>query len=251
VTDGKTAIAAGTQNTYTITVTNAGPSAITGASVIDTFPSIFTGVTFTATQTGGVTGFTASGTGNINDTVNMPSGGKITYTAKGKLNSASSSSVANTAQVTAPDGILDPYTANNTATDSDSITFKADLKVTVTDGKTAAVAGTNDTYTMVVTNLGPSDAAGVVIQDTFPATFTGVAFTATQTGGVTGFAASGSGDVAQTVAMPSGSRITYKASGTISASATGSLSNTATVTAPTGVLDPNSANNSATDTDTL
>ena len=49
--------------------------------------------------------------------------------------------------------------------------------------------------------------------------------------------------------MPSGSKITYKATGTISASATGSISNTATVATPSGVTDPNLANNSATDTD--
>src|SRR5205814_3478316 len=35
-----------------------------------------------------------------------------------------------------------------------------DLKVTVTDGKTAAVPGTKDTYTIVVTNVGPSNIAG-------------------------------------------------------------------------------------------
>jgi len=51
--------------------------------------------------------------------------------------------------------------------------------------------------------------------------------------------------------MPSGSKITYKAHGTISGSATGTISDTATVTAPSGVADPNLANNSATDTDTL
>jgi len=51
--------------------------------------------------------------------------------------------------------------------------------------------------------------------------------------------------------MPAGSKITYKASGTISASATGSISDTATVTAPSGAIDPNLANNTATDTDTL
>jgi hypothetical protein len=51
--------------------------------------------------------------------------------------------------------------------------------------------------------------------------------------------------------MPPASTITYKATGTISASATGSISDTATVTAPSGVTDPNTANNSATDTDTL
>ncbi|MGE5168112.1 MAG: hypothetical protein ACM3KT_05800, partial [Deltaproteobacteria bacterium] len=43
----------------------------------------------------------------------------------------------------------------------------------------------------------------------------------------------------------------YTASCTIAASATGSLSNTATVAAPGGVTDPNPGNNSATDTDAL
>jgi uncharacterized repeat protein (TIGR01451 family) len=45
--------------------------------------------------------------------------------------------------------------------------------------------------------------------------------------------------------------VTYTVSAAISASATGSLSNTATVTAPGGVTDPTPGNNSATDTDTL
>ena len=73
----------------------------------------------------------------------------------------------------------------------------------------------------------------------------------TESGGASGFTASGSGNISDTVTMPPASTITYKAAGMISASATGSISNTATVTAPAGVLDPNAANNSATATDTL
>jgi uncharacterized repeat protein (TIGR01451 family) len=251
VTDGKTAIAAGQKDTYTIKVTNLGPSSVAGATVTDNFPGTFTGVTFTATQSGGASGFTASGTGNINDTVTMASGSSITYKATGKVSSSATGTLSNTATVTAPSGVPDPNTANNTATDSDSITFSADLKVTVNDGKTATVAGAKNTYTIVVTNLGPSNVSGAIINDSFPNTFTGVTYTATQTGGAAGFTAAGSGDIHNTVAMPAGSKITYKATGTISASATGSISNTATVSAPNGVADPNPANNSATDTDSL
>src|SRR5437868_1424483 len=163
VSDGKTTIVAGAQSTYTITVTNAGPVAVTGASVTDTFPSIFTGVTFAATQSGGAAGFAASGTGNINDTVDMPSGSKVTYTAKGKVSAGATGNLSNTAQVTAPNGVLDSNTANNGATDSDTITYQADLKVTITDGKTAAVPGSKDTYTIVVRNVGPSDVTGAVV----------------------------------------------------------------------------------------
>jgi len=251
VTDGKNTIVAGAQNTYTITVTNPGPVAITGASVTDTFPSIFTSVTFTATQSGGATGFAASGTGNINDTVDMPSGSKVTYTAKGKVSAGATGNLSNTAQVTAPNGIVDPNTANNSATDSDTITYTADLKVTITDGKTAAVPGSKNTYTIVVNNAGPSNVSGAVIQDILPATFIRVTFTATQTGGATGFSESGSGNINDTVNIPAAAKVTYKATGTISNSATGSISDTVTVTSPNNVPDPNTANNSATDTDSL
>lgn len=242
---------AGAQDTYTLVVTNVALGTVSGASVADSFPGIFGNVSYTATQVGGASGFTASGTANINDTVVLPSGSKITYSAKGKLSSAAPGTLSNTATVTLPNGVTDPNPANNSATDSDTITYQADLKVTVSDGKTAAVAGTKDTYTIVVTNAGPSNVAGAIIQDNFPPTFTGVTFTATQTGGASGFTATGSGNVQNTVTMPAGSKITYRATGTISASATGSISDTASATAPSGVTDPNLANNSATDTDTL
>jgi uncharacterized repeat protein (TIGR01451 family) len=249
VSDGKTSIAAGSQNTYTITVTNLGPGAVTGATIQDTFPSKFTGATFTASQTGGATGFSASGIGNVHDTVNMPVASKIIYQAKGKLSSNATGAVVDTATVAVPVGISDPNSANNTSTDSDTIVLKADLKVTVNDGKAAAIAGTKDTYTLVITNAGPSNVTGAVIQDTFPVTFTGLNFTATQTGGATGFTATGTGDINDRANMPAGSKITYKVTGTISASATGSISDTASVTS--NVTDPNTANNTATDTDTL
>src|SRR5205807_10605669 len=74
VTDFKTTTAAGQTDTYSIAMSNNGPSSVSDASVQDIFPAVFTGVTFTATQSGGASGFTASGTGTIDDTVTMPSG---------------------------------------------------------------------------------------------------------------------------------------------------------------------------------
>ena len=71
--------------------------------------------------------------------------------------------LANTASVTLPSGVTDPNFGNNSATDTDTITLKADLKITVNDGKSAAVAGTKNTYTITLSNLGPSNVAGAVI----------------------------------------------------------------------------------------
>src|SRR5438067_3083746 len=85
VNDSKTAVAAGAQDTYSINVINLGPGFVGGASITDAFPTIFTNVSYTATQLGGASGFSASGAANINDTVMMPSDSKITYKAKGKV----------------------------------------------------------------------------------------------------------------------------------------------------------------------
>ena len=151
--------------------------------------------------------------------------------------------------MTAPIEVTDTDLTDNSATDTDTITVQTDLRVTITDGKSKVVPGQNDTYTIVVTSDGPSNVTGAVVTDNFPAIFTGVTFTATQTGGASGFTTSGTGNINDTVTMPAGSVITYSATGTISSSATGPLSDTVTVTAPIGVTDPNLANNSKTDTD--
>ncbi len=96
--------------------------------------------------------------------------------------------------------MTDSNLANNNATDTDTINFKADLKVTITDGKTAIGAGQNDTYTIVLTNVGPSAVTGAMVSDSFPASFTGVTYTATQSGRASGFTATGTGNISETVA---------------------------------------------------
>jgi uncharacterized repeat protein (TIGR01451 family) len=243
---------AGRNDTYTIRVTNLGPNNVTGAVVSDSFPNIFTGVTFTATQSGGVSGFTAAGAGDISDTLTMPIGSFVTYRATGRVSSSATGTLSNTATVTPPAGVTDSHPANNSATDTDTITVQADLKVKVNDRKTTIIAGRRNTYTIVVTNsFGPSDVTGAVISDSFPNTFTDVTFTATESGGASGFTAAGTGNIHDTVTLPASSHITYKVKGTISASARGQISVTATVPAPSGVVDPDLANNSATDTDTV
>ena len=51
---------------------------------------------------------------------------------------------------------------------SNTVVTSADLQVTKT-GPATAVAGTQVTYTLSVTNAGPSDAQGVTLSDTLPA----------------------------------------------------------------------------------
>ncbi|MBW4497948.1 MAG: tandem-95 repeat protein, partial [Oscillatoria princeps RMCB-10] len=116
-TDNLTTVAAGSQTTYTITVTNfnnppSSVSNVTGARVEDTLPAAITGVTWTCAITAGTGSCgAASGSGNvINTTVNLNSGATATYTVTGTVNPATPVGTAlnNTAKVTRPNDVADP-----------------------------------------------------------------------------------------------------------------------------------------------
>ncbi len=122
MTDGASSIAWDSALTYTIVATNAGPNAVTGATITDTFPSSLSGVTWTCAGAGGGTCGAASGSGNINTTVNLPSGATATYTVSAQLqNGTGTSLLLNQAVISAPSGVLDSDTRNNTVADQDII----------------------------------------------------------------------------------------------------------------------------------
>lgn len=244
MTDGVTTATPGGSVTYTITVSNTGPSNVTGATVADTFPASLT-ATWTGVGAGGGTA-TASGSGNINDTVNLPAGGSVTYTVSATISAGATGTLSNTATVSS--SVTDPTPGNNSATDSDTLTPQADLAITKTDGVTVVNAGGTVTYTITASNAGPSNAPGTTVADTLPASLSNVAWTAVGAGGGT-VTASGSGNINDTVNLPAGGSVTYTVTADISGSASGTLSNTATVSAPGGVTDPTPGNNSATDSD--
>jgi hypothetical protein len=87
--------------------------------VTDNFPAAITGVTWTAVYAGGASG-PASGSGNLNASVNIPVGGSVTFTATGTVSPSASGNLANTATVTPPNGVSDPTPGNNSATDTDT-----------------------------------------------------------------------------------------------------------------------------------
>jgi CSLREA domain-containing protein len=123
----------------------------------------------------------------------------------------------------------------------------ADLSITKSDGLTTILAGSPLTYTIAASNAGPSNASTVTVADTFPASLT-CTWTCVGAGGTC--TASGLGNINDTVNLPTGAAVTYTANCTLSGSATGTLSNTATVSSG-AISDPTPANNSATDTTTI
>jgi len=246
--DGVTSATAGGSVTYTITASNAGPSAATGATVTDTFPSDLT-CTWTCVGAGGGT-CTAAGSGNIGDTVNLPVGGSVTYTASCTVSASACGSVSNTASVAAPAGVTDPTPGNNSATDTDTVAGQADLSITKTDGSGTVTAGGTVTYTIVASSAGPCAVTGATVTDTFPAALTSCTWTCVGAGGGT-CTASGAGNISDSVNLPPGGSATYAVTCTVSPSATGTLTNTASITPPPGVTDPTPANSSASDVDTV
>lgn len=245
-TDGTTNATPGATTVYTIKAANAGPDDVTYVSVSDAFPAILT-CTWTSTAAGGASGNTTPGSGAISDTLSLPAGSSVTYSATCSILSGATGTLANTATIAAPAGAKDSSAGNDSATDTDTLVPSSDKSITKTDGSASQVPGTSVTYTIVASNAGPSDAVGVSVGDTFPATLSGCAWTSLAAGGATGNS-NAAGNLSDTLSMPAGSSVTYTVTCNVVPSATGSLMNTATISS---TEDPSTADNSATDTDTL
>jgi uncharacterized repeat protein (TIGR01451 family) len=234
--DGSATYAPGADVTYTIGVTNHGPSDNTGFTLTDAIPS---GTTFVSASAGCAN---ASGTVTCTST-GLAYNASTSWTITIHVPSSFTGNLVNTTQI-ATNNTTDPNASNNSATDTDTQASVADLQVTKTTPAVSYMPGNIVVYTVVVTNAGPSNAVGAVVADPLPSGVTVETWTATATGGATGFTASGSGTISDTVNMPLSSTITYTV--TVTAPSTASLANTATVTAPAGLTDPNLANNTAT-----
>jgi uncharacterized repeat protein (TIGR01451 family) len=127
----------------------------------------------------------------------------------------------------------------------------ADLSITKSDGVTSVAAGAAVNYSIVVSNSGPGAVSGAPVTDNFPAALTVTSWTCTASAGSSCTVGGSGNSRTGTVTLAVGGSATFTAQTTLSASATGSLANTATVAAAGGATDPNTANNSATDTDTV
>jgi uncharacterized repeat protein (TIGR01451 family) len=258
-------VEAGASITYTVEVSNTGPDAANGATVSDLAASALTDVSWTAVASGGASGFTTSGTGNIIDTVDLPADSTITYTINATVLASASGSLSNTANLTPPASVTD---TNSTESSTDTVTVTpqvtADLSIFQTDNVGGTFnSSTNDTtggeappgatvvYTVLVSNGGPDTVTGATVSDSFPAGLTNVSWTVVaSSGGASGFTPAGAGSIDDTVDLPSGSSVTYTIRATVLSSASGSIVNTATVTPPASVTDTND-HGSSTDTITL
>ena len=237
--DGATTAAPGGLVTYTITVNSAGPSTLSQINLADTLPAALTSPVFTP-----ATGAYDSGTGAWTG-ITLASGGSVSMTVSGTIDVAATGTLVNSVAVAvvAPD--TETNTANNTASDTDTLVRRAELTVTKTDGQTNATPGAAVTYTITVSSAGPSTLSQINLVDTLPAALTSPVFTP-----ATGTYTSGTGAWTG-ITLASGGSVSMTVSGTISAAATGTLVNSVAVAVVAPDTESNTANNTASDTDTL
>ena len=92
--------------------------------------------------------------------MNLPAvTGRVTYTLTLTVPSDFTGNLVNTAKIAPPNGIVDPDTTNNSATDTDTAAPIADMQATSTTLPTTVEAGQTVTGTITCTNAGPSVAA--------------------------------------------------------------------------------------------
>jgi uncharacterized repeat protein (TIGR01451 family) len=166
-----------TTASYTITVTNSGTAATNGTTVTvtDTVPA---GLTPTAPTppAGTVNGWSCNIAGQVvtcTRTDSLPAGQSypvipITVT----VSQTAPNSVTNSVTV-AGGGEPASLNGNNTATDPTTIVSSADLSLTKTADNSAPLINQLVTFTLTVSNAGPTNASGITVRDQLPA---GLAF---------------------------------------------------------------------------
>ncbi len=142
-----------------------------------------------------------------------------------------------------PTTTVPPTTIAPTTIAPTTVPPTADLSIT----KTSSFSGSTVTYTIIVTNAGPSSVTLARVNDDVPNQLSAVSWTCVDDPGAN-CPASGSNDInSVAVDLPVGGSVTFTVTGTASGTAQITLTNTASVATPSGVTDPTSANNSATD----
>jgi uncharacterized repeat protein (TIGR01451 family) len=166
--DSPDAVAAGTELTYTLTVTNYGPSTAMGVVVTDQIPAGTYMASATASSGNcviGVAGEAAQPT--ICNLGNMLSGATETVTIVVNVLPDARGVIHNDAEVSSE--TYDDDNSNNRTTEDTTIEVDANLSLSKVADKNPVAAGSELNYLLELTNGGPSTATNVVLTDILPA----------------------------------------------------------------------------------
>lgn len=222
--------------TYTIEVTNNGPSTALNTMFTDSLPA---SVTYDSggTDVSGVNLVHSAGvvTATLGD---LAPGAVATITINVTVNSGATGTLINTASVSSADEVV---TSNNSATAQTAVEDMIDLAITKVDDDNDADVQPGDTiiYTLDVINNGPSTATNVVVTDTLPDNVT-----FSTSGSTLPDAATGSSLTYNLGTLIPGGTAQITIAVVVDSDFVGSLTNSASVTADETESDP--TNNTAT-----
>src|SRR5271157_4090038 len=185
-------VAAGANITYTQVVTNNGPSAADNATVVAPVPANTTFVSMAAPAGWSCITPGAGATGNVVCTdVNLGAVTSGTFTLVVKVNNGTANGTVIADSVTASSSAADPNSANNTATVNTVVGATAGGELTVTNvaSPNPVQAGSQITYTQVVTNTGSAAATTATFTENTPGFTTFVSITPPAGWTCTGFPA--------------------------------------------------------------
>ncbi len=173
-TTGVTSASPGGSISYTISVMNAGPDPAASVEMTDVLPAslMFQSIATPAGWSCTTPAVGANGTVTCT-AATLASGATATFTLVASVASGATGSIVNSASAShsGPDG-----NAGNSSGSTGAVAVtapEADIEITKTTTATTATPGGTLSYTITVTNAGPSDATNVVVTDDLPA---GLAF---------------------------------------------------------------------------
>jgi uncharacterized repeat protein (TIGR01451 family) len=228
----------GSTVTYNLDLSNFGTPISGVLGISDPVPAGLVNVTWTcvvssADQPPGACP-NASGSGDINEVVTaLNHNDKLVYTIVATVDVQPPLGITNIATVTPPSGSLcnvgsPPCVAQTT------VFTRPSVGVTKTSATQQLVPGGVATYTVTVDSLG-TNAGGTHLGDPVPAGIDRIDWTCQPVGGFPCPNASGTGALDETIAsFYNGTGLVYSLTATVSQTATGSVTNIATVTPPAG-----------------
>ena len=209
----------GSTGSYSITVSNAGGAATSGTvTVTDTLP---TGLTYSSATGAGWTCGAVGQTVTCTRSNALAAGASYpAITVNVNVLQTAGASVTNTATGS---GGGQTNTANDSSSDPTNVVSSSDLSLAKTVNNPNPIQGQNVTFTLTLTNAGPSNATNVAVTDLLPAGLSFVSATPSA-----GTYTSGTG-VWTVASLTSGANVTLQIVALVSG--TGTITNTAEVTA--------------------
>ena len=251
VADVPNPVIAGTNLTYTFTITNAGPAAAGSATWNDPLPAGTTFVSLSAAAGWNCTTPAIGAGGTVSCSEPSFAVGSATFTLIVAVDPAVAANTVLTNTVTVSSNAADTNPGNDRGIALTTVAASADLSTTIGDAPDPVIAGGELTYTIALTNAGPSNAASASLSDTLPDGTTFVSLTSPAGWSCMTPPAGEAGTVSCDEASTAAGTAMFTLVVAVDAGVGGGTVLTNTVTASSATSDPNPGNESSTATTTV